>query len=288
MIKDVYYQRGAPDPVLENQVVLGIVRQYVPEAKEVTKIDETGGEARTYAVDSDIILKVQRPQQLRLSTSLEKEVFFLKQLEKYPNISVPKILGYGKQGTIEYTCMTRMPGIAVRYADITGRQREEMLFELGRMLFLIHSVDIKPFYESGLFPDIDKDMDEVKERLKIQFDRALQRLSENLSQSEIDKANASSAAELNKITDVYVVPCHSNPSPQHTFVDSDNKFSGVIDFGDAYISHPIFDIRRWSLHDRIPLVDGYTSSGKTDNSFTVVSDVSYKLDSIINDLSNKK
>ena len=80
MIQTIYYQRGAADPVLENDFILNIVRQYAPGAKKVTDVDETGGEARTYAVDNNIILKVQRPQQLRNTTSLEREVFFLRQL----------------------------------------------------------------------------------------------------------------------------------------------------------------------------------------------------------------
>ena len=281
MIKTIYYQRGAADPVLENDFVMSIVRQYVPNAKKVTDVDETGGEARTYAVDNNIILKVQRPQQLRNTTSLEREAFFLRQLENVEGMSIPTVLGYGKQETVEYTCMTRMPGIAVRYSNISGEEREKMLFELGKMLFLIHSVDVKPFIESGLFTDIDKDVNDVKERLKTHFDWGFHRLSEKLTQAEMDKMNALAADELNKITDVCIVPCHANPSATHTFVKSNNRFSGLIDFGDAYISHPVFDIRRWALSDRKPLIKGYMSSGKTDGRFTVVCEVLNKLDSIL-------
>ena len=149
-----------------------------------------------------------------------------------------------------------------------------MLFELGKTLFLIHSVDIAPFYASGLITDIDKNTGDVKERLKTHFDRGLQSLSEKLTQSETDNANSSAAEELNKIKEACIVPCHANPSAQHTFVKSDNRFSGIIDFGDAYISHPVFDIRRWSLNDRKSIVNGYMSSGKTDKNFSIVCDVS--------------
>jgi aminoglycoside phosphotransferase len=285
MIQTIYYQRGAADPILEKDFVLDIVRQYVPDAKRVTDVDETGGEARTYAVDNNIILKVQRPQQLRNTTSLEREAFFLRQLENIEGMSIPTVLGYGKQDTVEYTVMTRMPGLAVRYSNISGDERDKMLFELGKMLFLIHSVDVKPFIDSGLFTDIDKDVNDVKERLKTHFDWGFDRLSEKLPQSEIDRINAIAADELNKITDVCIVPCHANPSATHTFVKSNNRFSGLIDFGDAYISHPGFDIRRWALNDRKPLIEGYMSSGKTDGRFTVVCDVLNKLDSILDDLS---
>ena len=287
MIQTIYYQRGAANPIFENDFVLNIVRQYAPEAKKVTDVDETGGEARTYSVDNNIILKVQRPQQLRNTTSLEREAFFLRQLESIEGMSIPTVLGYGKEDTVEYTVMTRMPGLAVRYSNISGEQREKMLFELGKMLFLIHSVDVKPFLDSGFFSDIDKDVNDVKERLKANFDRGLKGLSEKLSHSEIDKANGMAADELKKITEARIVPIHANPSNTHTFVKSNNRFSGVIDFGDAYISHPICDMRRWSLEDRKPLFDGYISSGKATADITVVYEVTAAMEKILDDLSNK-
>ena len=76
MRETVYYQCGVADPILKESLTLDIVRQYAPSAGEVRQIDESGGEARVYAIDDNIILKVQRPQQLRSSTSLEKEAFF--------------------------------------------------------------------------------------------------------------------------------------------------------------------------------------------------------------------
>ena len=229
-------------------------------------------------------IKVQRPQQLCNTTSLEREAFFLRQLEKIDGIRVPEVLGYGKEETVEYTCMTRMPGLAVRYSNISGEEREKMLFELGKMLFLIHSIDVKPFIDSGLFTDIDKDVNDVKERLKAHFDWGLHRLSEKLSQSEIDRANDSATEELSKITEARIVPIHANPSSTHTFVKSNNRFSGLIDFGDAYISHPICDMRRWELNDRKPLFDGYMSSGKATKDITIVYEVTTALEKILENL----
>ena len=281
MIKTVYYQPGAPDPIFVNSFVLDIVKKYVPEAKKVTDIDETGGEARTYFIDNNIILKVQRPQQLRNTTSLEREVFFLNQLKNIDGVVVPEVLGYGKEDTIEYTCMTRMPGIAVKYSNISGEKREKMLYELGKMLFLIHSVDIEPFYISGLFTDIDKSVNDVKERLKAHFDYGIYKISEKLSSLEIEKANETAVYELNKITEACITPLHSNPSASHTFVKSDNRFSGLIDFGDAYISHPVFDMRRWPLDDRKPLFEGYISSGKVSEDVSVIYETAAALDLIL-------
>ena len=65
MAKDFYVQPDAGDPVLDSPTVLAIVRRHVPAAAAVTAVDESGGEARTYSIDDDLILKVQRPQQLR-------------------------------------------------------------------------------------------------------------------------------------------------------------------------------------------------------------------------------
>ena len=57
---------------------------------------------------------------------------------------------------------------------------------------------------------------------------------------------------------VDLVALHSNPGPVHTFVQPDTlAFVGLIDFGDAYISHPALDWR-WPTHaDRVALLHGY-------------------------------
>ncbi|HZU77457.1 MAG TPA: aminoglycoside phosphotransferase family protein, partial [Dehalococcoidia bacterium] len=72
--RDVYLQPEAPDPVLDDAIVLALVRRHAPRAAGVTEVDESGGEARAYVVDGDIILKTQRPHRLRPRTSLAKEV----------------------------------------------------------------------------------------------------------------------------------------------------------------------------------------------------------------------
>src|SRR5438045_3612581 len=66
------------DPVLSDSVVLDFARRHVPAVRAVTGVDESGGEARTYVIDDNIILKTQRPHRVRPRTSLEKEVFHLR------------------------------------------------------------------------------------------------------------------------------------------------------------------------------------------------------------------
>ena len=77
MPKDYYIQPDASDPLLSETQVLDIVRQYVPNARAVTKVDETGGEARSCHIDENLLLNTQRPPRLRPRTSLKKEVFFI-------------------------------------------------------------------------------------------------------------------------------------------------------------------------------------------------------------------
>src|SRR5215213_8474286 len=97
-MKDFYIQPDAPDPILDESTVMNLVRRHLPEAKTMTTVDESGGEARTYRIDDRWILKTQRPPQLRPRTSLKKEVFFLNQLRDMPDISVPTVLGHGRGG----------------------------------------------------------------------------------------------------------------------------------------------------------------------------------------------
>ena len=149
---DMYSQPNAADPVLEERTVLDIVRRHGVRCSAVTSIDETGGEARAYVLDDNLVLKVQRPHRLRPRTSLEKEAFFLHQLAAYPDIVVPQVLGYGRHDNIEYIVMTRMQGVPALTVELTGGQRMDVLHQLGRTLRRLHSIPQAPFYGSALFP----------------------------------------------------------------------------------------------------------------------------------------
>ena len=67
---------------------------------------------------------------------------------------------------------------------------------------------------------------------------------------------------------VDLVALHSNPGPVHTFVRPDTlAFVGLIDFGDAYISHPALDWR-WPTHaDRVALLHGYCDEAPVTDAF---------------------
>jgi len=270
MPKDVYLQPDAPDPVLTATVVLGLVQRHVPSAQAVTGVDESGGEARSYQVDDDIILKTQRPHRLRPRTSLAKEAAFLHHLATFPAIPVPRVLGYGHAEGIEYLCMTRMPGDAVIRQTIAGSARAGVLQALGQVLHQIHSVPQAALATSGLFSG-DRTGDDLRARLVEAFDEVLAALERAvdvwpLAQSPRHIADAALGALPDTTT---FVALHSNPGPEHTFADPvTHSYTGTIDFGDAYISHPALDLRRWKdPADREALLRGYRAAGPVDATF---------------------
>ncbi|MCL2497429.1 MAG: aminoglycoside phosphotransferase family protein [Symbiobacteriaceae bacterium] len=288
LLKDRYLQPEMTDPVMEENHVLEIVRAFVPEAKRVTKVDETGGEARMYAIDEDIIFKTQRPHRLRLSTSQAREVFYLKYLaEALPQVSVPRVLGYIKEGPmLEGTIMTRMPGTAVRYTEMSSEQRTAMLLEHGQAIAQLHSLDQKPFLKSGLFPN-DEDAASLQERYATRFEAMLGRLGDT-SDYEKDAARKLIEAVLAELNEVdCMVALHSNPYVEHTFVKSDKSYAGMIDFGDAYISHPVNDMRRWNSAERKTLLQGYFGGRQMSANFAMIWNITYSIDALTNMLSQQ-
>ena len=266
---DMYSQPNIADPVLEERTVLDIVRRHGVRYSAVTSIDETGGEARAYVLDDNLVLKVQRPHRLRPRTSLEKEAFFLQQLTAYPDIIVPHVLGYGRHDNIEYLAMTRMPGVPALTVEFTEVQRMAVLQQLGRTLRRLHSIPQAPFYDSAFFPG-NRSREEFVERVKANLVHAVQVIetTPNLWQLDVSPTDLVSRVLAALPASVDLVALHSNPGPVHTFVQPGTlAFVGLIDFGDAYISHPALDWR-WPTHaDRVGLLHGYCDEAPVTDEF---------------------
>ena len=274
MPKDYYIQPDAPDPVLSDEQVLALVRRHAPDAKAVTAVDETGGEARTYAIDDNLILKVQRPQQLRPRTSLKKEVLFLQQLEGVEGVHTPRVIGYGHpEPLIEYTLMTRMPGIAFGNAGLTGETRREALIDLGHMLRRIHSVPQETLRASGLFFGDCSPVD-VRWRMGSMFDDLTEMIrSRGIKWDYPIPPEKIGRRVMAALPDTWeIVALHSNPGPEHAFVDPiSGQLTGIIDFGDAYFSHPVNDLRRFrSPEDRAAILTGYLEDSPGSGKFMAV------------------
>jgi hygromycin-B 7''-O-kinase len=272
MLTEYYLQPDAPDPVLSEAEALRCVRRFVPGAKAVTAVDESGGEARTYVVDDALILKVQRPQQVRVGTSLAREVFFLNQLaDSAPDLPVPRVLGYAREThLLEYNIQTRMPGVAVADAALTPEKRHEVIFCVGRLLRRVHGIAQKPFHDSAHFPT-DRTCADFKTRLAAYFEVLAKRLKNDRRawpvQRTFESVQERTLAALPETQTFCAL--HSNPGPPHTFVDPDTgNFNGLIDFGDAYISHPALDLWRWrSPSERAAALAGYTADAPVSDSF---------------------
>jgi hygromycin-B 7''-O-kinase len=266
---DVYSQPHAADPVLEERTVLDIVRGHGVHCSAVTRVDETGGEARAYVLDDNVVLKVQRPHRLRPRTSLAKEAFFLQQLATYPDIVVPHVLGYGQHEMIEYLVMTQMQGVSALTVELAGEQRIAVLHQLGRTLRRLHALPQAPFSSSALFPGT-RTRAAFVERAQATLAQAVEVIgaTPNLWQLAVSPADLTSKVLATLPATVDLVALHSNPGPVHTFVRPDTlAFVGLIDFGDAYISHPALDWR-WPTHaDRMALLHGYGDEAPVTDAF---------------------
>ena len=200
------------------------------------------------------------------------EVFFLTQIAAHaPDLSVPRVLGYGRGGPlIEYTVMTRMPGVALRHASLDEPSRRKVLHTLGRTLRRIHTLPQAPFLQSELFPG-DHAFVDVQVRLGRYFgDLADEVRCEPLPWSfplSPEQVGARALAALPRTSER--VALHSNPYLEHVFVHPEwGAYSGLIDFGDAFISHPACDLRRWTAPaDREALLAGYTAEAPVSDDF---------------------
>lgn len=261
MAKDFYLQPEAADPVLDSQTVLAIVRRHVSVAAAVSAVDESGGEARAYAIDDNLILKVQRPQQLRARTSLVKERFLLDQLARVAGVYVPRVIAGGSAGpAIAYTLMSRVPGVALVAATLGGEPRRRALFELGRMLRRVHGIPQQPLFDARLIPG-DHTPADVRWRFGTLFDEAVALAARATVAwpAGLDPPHLARLA-MRALPDVDTfVALHSNPGAEHAFVDAHSgQLMGLIDFGDAYFSHPVHDLRRFRCPaDRAVVYEGY-------------------------------
>jgi aminoglycoside phosphotransferase (APT) family kinase protein len=275
---DIYLQPDAEDPVLTPATVLGLAREHAGRAEAVTGVDESGGEARAYLVDERLVVKTQRPHRLRPRTSLAKEARLLSYLADGPLAGqVPALFGYSStqtdQGSVEYLVMSRMPGRPARHASVTGPARTVLLHTLGRLLRALHAQPAGPLAATGLFP-ADDSAGALRQRLEL----GLADLGDEIAgrpgcwQLTVSPEDAAGRA-VSALPEVFAapVPLHSNPGPAHTFVDAGGALTGLIDFGDSYLSHPALDLHRWpAVADRLALREGYLDGQAPPGGFDAV------------------
>ncbi len=261
---DVYLQPGALDPVLSSATVLAIAEPHTGLRSAVLEVDESGGEARAYLLEGDVVVKTQRPHRLRPRTSLSKEAHLLRHLAAPLGDRIPELLGYGRyeatEGEVEYLVMSRMPGDALIRQDTQPDVRSTLLRDVGALLARLHAVSTGPLLAERDLVPVDSDGAALARRLEMGFADLVDLIAEapggwTTARSPEDVASAAVAMVP---TDFTPVVLHSNPGPMHVFCTPDGAFTGLIDFGDSYASHPAMDLRTWpDPADRVALREGY-------------------------------
>jgi hygromycin-B 7''-O-kinase len=170
---DVYLQPDAKDPVLSEVTVLDIARAHRGRATAVAAVDESGGEARAYLLDGDVVVKTQRPHRLRPRTSLVKEASILRELAGPLAGRVPQLYGHGHleaaEGVVEYLVMSRMPGDAVVRRSISGAARSALVHDVGALLARLHRVPTAALLVGSAVPPQGRDGDALVRRLEAAF-----------------------------------------------------------------------------------------------------------------------
>ncbi|HET9060353.1 MAG TPA: aminoglycoside phosphotransferase family protein [Acidimicrobiales bacterium] len=255
---DMYLQPDAADPVLDEQIIVEAARRHVPDSGRLLAVDESGGEARAYFLEGDLIVKTQRPHRLRPRTSLAKEAFFLHELHRRGDFPVPRVLGHGEVGGTEYLCLTRIPGAALSRTNLDPGDRHRALVRLGSTLRAIHDIDQAVLAQSDLLPG-DRDPIDLRARVAGAFGRLAAAFDSDARLAAVVDIRRIAAERIEATPDdAAPVSLHSNPGPEHTFVDPcSGAFTGLIDFGDAYRSHPAFDFRPWVGGDAAAVLEGY-------------------------------
>jgi hygromycin-B 7''-O-kinase len=269
VFSDVYLQPDAPDPVLTEDVVVEAARRHSAEAGGLLQVDESGGEARAYFLEGGIVMKTQRPDRVRPRTSLRKEALFLTELERQGDFPVPRVLGHGEMAGIEYLCLTRIDGVPVEQASLDAEELASVLGELGRTLRAIHEIEQSAFADGELMPG-DRTPADLKTRLLDAFDRLADALEADVRfDGTLDVKEVAARCLARTPAGTPPVALHSNPGPEHAFVDpATSSFVGLIDFGDAYRSHPALDLRPWTeAADGEALLAGYRSVGPLPDGF---------------------
>lgn len=148
-----------------------------------------------------------------------------------------------------------------------------MLGEVGRLLRTVHSLEVTSLPSEGLLP-ADDGWSALYDRLQRGFVAVTGELTQRDAwRIPLPPAQVASRAlaALPKRSAWAPVVLHSNPGPTHVFVDELGSFTGVIDFGDAYCSHPGMDLRTWpDPADRVALRQAYLDGDRASSDFDPV------------------
>ena len=271
---DVYLQPDAPDPVLSEKTILDLAARHTGRATALLEVDETGGEARAYLLTGDVVVKTQRPHRLRLRTSLDGEALILGVLALPLGERVPELMGHGRadtaEGPVEYLVMGRMPGEALIRRPVDDSDRSKLVRDVGALLAKLHDVPTGPLLSVSGGVHVDHHGGDLRRRLEPGFADLVDLIAQHPERWSVPATPQEVAAAALAMIPAEFTPVllHSNPGPTHVFCTADGSLSGLIDFGDSYLSHPAMDLHRWpDPADRLTLREGYLDGAAASTDF---------------------
>ncbi len=191
---------------------------------------------------------------------------------------IPALFGYAQTDTaaggVELIVMSRVAGRPVRHLTMPTGARGRLIGEVARLLRTVHAVDVAAPPVGGLVP-VDDGWAALHRRLEWGFADLIEALAEPPAGARLpvpaERVAAAALAALPTGTPWRPVVLHSNPGPTPVFADPAGAFTGVIDFGDAYVSHPALDLRSWpDPADRVSLRAAYLDGEPAGSDFDAV------------------
>jgi hygromycin-B 7''-O-kinase len=166
--------------------------------------------------------------------------------------------------------MTRLSGITLRNPEVTPAQRQRALSQLGQLLARLHQLPMEPFLTSGLVPQ-DGGPHELRAKLTRLFQQVVTAHASLPPEAQLPLSVERIARQALEALPFSLqrVPLHSNPAGEHVFFDpTTDELVGLIDWGDAYLGHPAFDLRPYrASEDRQSLLAGYAEVTPIDEVF---------------------
>src|SRR5205823_90030 len=140
-----------------------------------------------------------------------------------------------------------MPGDAFIRQETPCGSRGTLLHEVGAVLARLHAVPTGPLLADRDLVPVDSDGAALARRLELGFADLVDHIAKDPAcWSPVRSPEDVAAAAVAMVpTDFTPVVLHSNPGPMHVFCTPEGGFTGLIDFGDSYASHPAMDLRTW-------------------------------------------
>lgn len=217
---------------LKNLKYVKILLQQTFEGLTISEIKKIGAgyDSVAYLVNDEYIFKIKYSENMKKGYAKEKAIYDFLNKNLKSEIKVPKvdyahitdelsILGY-KQ--IEGKFLS--PKI---YAEMTEQQQETLKKDIAKFLTKLHALKVDEISQYSI--DNKKNVLEEYDLLKNTIYNSLKDYEQQYIEDFMERLH------LTEIFDGKKCLCHNDFSCNHMLLNEENKFVGVIDFGDAGI-----------------------------------------------------